>query len=543
MNRGRSLQNAGPMALRFSGRSSTSVATPSSTVHDEHLRASVLRSPWQPPRSRRAYDAAAVRPGGAGTLAGPRRRRRPPPVTRLTRRDAQLRRAALAHRATGGRACGVRVRRAARRRRRRLALRAARPAEARRARARRRAVGPGGRDRDRGPEPLGGGRGRGGQGRLERREPPRQRAHRPLGPPSRGAGSAGRRRRRVRLAQPRPHPGPVVVDVEASTTVDAPLVLLVACPEGASFPRVLCASRPARGADDHRARDRSRRRARLRRGGVPRGRRCEPRGLHGAVPVDGSVVRREDPGKPRSGSALQPGGRRAGRTLRPPARRRGPRGRGGHERAAHRARRVRRPGPRPAHDAGARGAPDHVAAALEGGGRGPRRVDLQRTDRHAPRGAAGRREPGEHQPRAVRRRVRRHRAEPRHRGERRAVFARVVRRTGRRRAALVPRVARRGPRRRGPADPGGVLRRGRAAHGRRGAVGGPARGAVEDRRERGRRGPAGPSDEHPRRLRAAWRSTRRCRCRRRRAASTSSSCGAARRSTASRTSAATSTSR
>jgi Fe-S cluster assembly protein SufD len=34
-------------------------------------------------------------------------------------------------------------------------------------------------------------------------------------------------------------PGPVVIDVASSTTIDAPLVLLVECPEGASFPRVL----------------------------------------------------------------------------------------------------------------------------------------------------------------------------------------------------------------------------------------------------------------------------------------------------------------
>ena len=211
-------------------------------VARQHVGGRSSRSPWQPPRSRRAYGAAPARPGPPVHCASPTgERRQPPPVTRLLAATPSFDEPTWRTRATAPRARGLRVRRPPGPRRRGLALRAARPAEARRPRSRRRAVGPGGRDRDRGPEPLGGGHGRGRQGRLDVVSP-LESAGSPstVGPPAEELGSAGRRRRRIRRAQPRAHPRPARRSRSQGVHADRrPVVLLVDVPSGASFPRVL----------------------------------------------------------------------------------------------------------------------------------------------------------------------------------------------------------------------------------------------------------------------------------------------------------------
>ena len=286
MNRGRSLQNAGPSALRFSARSSTSVATPSSTVQLRAPRRSVDRSPCaassvgdKPTTGRGVARGPPVHcrapaPSPTTTCDTPHRRRA---SSSTSRRGAREQRAAAldAFRQTGcptsPTTCGATPRSTCSSWTRSSSPRPVAAAP------RRDAIG--GRSARRGHHRRRGRASSASTSTSSTRGLDVRRRRAPRGP------------RRARRGRTTPSPRSTSRsprDRSSSTSrrtpsIDEPVVLLVECPEGASFPRVL-----VRVADGGSVRilehvTGARRDARRRRRRVPRRRRREPRGLHGPV--------------------------------------------------------------------------------------------------------------------------------------------------------------------------------------------------------------------------------------------------------------------
>ena len=287
MNLGRSLQNAGPSALRFSGRSSSERRDAVVARCTTAPRRSVDRSPWLPPRSTASLRRAR------GDARGPPVHCRAPAPSPAPSRDTphrrrhRVRRADVAHRAARGRARGVPDRRAPRPRRRRLALRPARPARRSTSStspsaptARRAETAIGGRS----PAAV----------RHDRRRPRRVDVERPSTP--RASPSARRRAPRASAT--------LVGADDAFAALNLALTPGAArhrrraparrrstarscsrrAARGVSFPRVLVRLGDGALGADPRARAGADADARRGRRGVRRRRRGEPRGVHGAVP-------------------------------------------------------------------------------------------------------------------------------------------------------------------------------------------------------------------------------------------------------------------